>query len=677
MEIIVAPTAGYCFGVNKAVNNVFTLIEEGTRKIFTLGPVIHNEQVVKNLENRGVKVANCVEEVEDGGHVVIRAHGVTPEVYDKLKARNLKYSDATCPYVQRIHKLVEDRVKEHDNVIIVGDKDHPEVVGINGWCGNKAIIIDSEEDVDNIPDNLENVCVVAQTTLTNEKWEIINKKLKNKFENYKRFDTICSATVKRQTEATELAQKVDMMLVIGGKDSSNTRKLTQISSSYCPRTYQIETSGEIPPVDIKNIKRIGITAGASTPDWIIKEVIEKMNEFNTQENEMSFKEAFESSLVTLQTGQIVKGKIVAFNNAEVFVDLGFKSDGIIPMDQYTDDPDFNPASSIKVGDEIDVFVVRVNDSEGTVMLSKKKVDSMQSWVKVEEALTTQEPLTVKVTDVVSGGLIANYSGVRIFIPASQVSDRFVKDLNEYLKQTLTVRIIEYNRQKKKIVGSSKVILAEQRGRVESDFWATVEIGKKYDGVVKSLTDFGAFVDIGGVDGLVHLSELSWNRIKHPSQVLKVGDQIEVTIQEFDKDKRRISLGYRKSEDNPWLVTAAKYSVGDIVKGKVARIAPFGAFVQLDSGVDGLVHISQISNMRLVKADDVLKVGQEVEAKIIELNIETKKVSLSIKEVNPIDPAPKATEAVEGENNEEIIPSEYKEDMNVTLGDVIEASEKSE
>ncbi len=403
-----------------------------------------------------------------------------------------------------------------------------------------------------------------------------------------------------------------------------------------------------------------------------------MDELNKQENELSFQEAFESSMVTLKSGEIVKGRIIGFNNAEIYVDLGYKSDGIIPVSEYTDDPDFKPEANIKVGDEIEVFVVRVNDGDGNVMLSKKKVDSMKSIDSIEEAYENKTPVTGKVVEITNGGIVASVKGVRVFIPASQIAERYVKDLGEYLRQTVTVRIVEFNKQKRKIVGSQRVILAEQRERNEGEFWTNVEVGKKYAGIVKSLMDFGAFVDIGGVDGLVHVSELSWTKVKHPSDVLKVGDKVQVTVLEFDKDKKRISLGLRKEEDNPWFKAAEKYKVGDVVKGTVVRLVPFGAFIELEKGLDGLVHISQISSVRIAKPGDVLQIGQEVEARVLEVNTETKKISLSIKDVNPIDPAPSADQPVYDESKasatetavEEEAPSEHREELSNTIADAL-------
>lgn len=680
MKIILAKSAGFCFGVNNAIKIAHKLIDNGNEKVYTLGPLIHNEQVILELEQKGVSVLSDVSEAVPGSSVIIRAHGITPEVYEKLEQKQVKVIDATCPYVHKIHRLVRDKQQEGYTVVIAGDREHPEVIGINGWCGNRAFIAGGPEDIERFTDQCDNCCLVSQTTLTKEKFESIYNKLKEKCKNVVKFDTICNATSSRQEEAEKIAKQSDMVLVIGSRKSSNTQKLFEISKKYCSETYLVETYGDLPPINKEKIKTLGITAGASTPERIIKEVIERMDELNKQENELSFEEAFESSMVSLRSGEIVKGRIIGYNNAEIYVDLGYKSDGIIPIDEYTDDPDFKPETSIKIGDEIEVFIVRVNDGEGNVMLSKKRVDSIRSIDTIEEAYENKTPVTGKVVEVTNGGVVASVKGVRVFIPASQISERYVKDLNEYMRQTVTVRIVEFNKQKHKIVGSQRVILSENREKNETEFWNNVEVGKKYDGVVKNLMDFGAFVDIGRVDGLVHVSELSWSKVKHPSEVLKVGDKVQVTVLEFDRDKKRISLGLRKEEDNPWFSAAEKYKVGDIVKGTVVRLVPFGAFVELEKGLDGLVHISQISNVRIAKPGDVLQIGQEIEAKVVEVNVESKKISLSIKEVNPIDPAPaaaqtKAGEKPAGENAEEAIPSEHKEALSNTIADAINTTEE--
>jgi 4-hydroxy-3-methylbut-2-enyl diphosphate reductase len=614
-----------------------------------------------------VKTIDNPDQAAEASQVVIRAHGVSPDVISSLNEKGLTVVNATCPYVEKIQSLVCQKYKEGCTIIIAGDKNHPEIIGINGWCNNSAIIIDKEEQVDNLPATLENICVVAQTTFIREKWEKIIQSLNKRFENVLKFDTICNATDKRQVEADKISKEVDMVLVVGGENSSNTNKLYEICKTNCNKTFKIQTASDIPPVDIKKIKKIGITAGASTPDWVIKEVILKMSELDKQDIEMSFADAFESSLVTLTTGQITKGRIIGYNNTEVYVDLGFKSDGIIPMQEFSDDVDFNPEKSLKVGDEVDVFVVRVNDGEGNVMLSKKKVDAVKGWDVLENAFETKKPVTVKISEKVNGGVIGYSNGVKIFIPASQISDRFVKDLTEFVKQVMQIEIIEINKQKRRVVGSARVILERNKEFSSNEIWNNIQIGKTYKGQVKSLMDFGAFVDIGGVDGLVHLSELSWKKIKHPSEVVKVGDEITVSVLEFDKDKKRISLGFKKFEDNPWNKIAEKYEVNSVISGKVVRLVPFGAFVEIEEGIDGLVHISQISNFRLGKPGDVLKVGQQVDAKITELDIEAKKISLSIKEVNPIDPVgAKKPEAAESESEE--LPTEHKEEMTNTIGE---------
>ncbi len=676
MELIIASTAGFCFGVNNAVKIVFDLATKSNEKIYTLGPIIHNEQVVEKLNRFGVTAADSPEQATAPAKVVIRAHGVGPETLKALAGKGLDVVNATCPYVEKIQRLVSQKYREGCQIIIIGDEKHPEIIGINGWCDNTAYIIEDVSQVDLLPDIEKNICVVAQTTFIREKWEKIIQSLNKRFEKVIKFDTICNATDKRQTEAGKISKEVDMVLVIGGINSSNTHKLYEICKANCESTYKIQTASDIPPVDIKKIKKIGITAGASTPDWVIKEVIHKMSELDKQDLELSFADAFESSLVTLTTGQITKGKIIGYNMNEVFVDLGYKSDGIIPMHEFSDDPEFNPEKSLKVGDEIDVFVVRVNDGEGNVLLSKKKVDAVKGWDVIESAYEAQNPVNVRITEKVNGGVIGNANGVRIFIPASQLSDRFVKDLSEFVKQILPVQIIEINKQKRKVVGSARVLIEKNKESVSSELWGSIEIGKTYNGVVKSLMDFGAFVDIGGVDGLVHLSELSWNKVKHPSEVVKVGDEISVTVLEFDREKKRISLGYKKAEENPWNKVAEKYQVGNVITGKVVRLVPFGAFVEIEQGLDGLVHISQISNVRLGKPGDVLKVGQTVEAKITELDTEAKKISLSIKEVNPIDPVgAKKEEPVAAASEEEEIPTEHKEEMTNTIAENLTESDE--
>lgn len=669
-KIIVAKTAGFCFGVDNAVKLAFRTVNENPDNTFTLGEVIHNRQVLERLESKGVRIIREPGELKGNEHVVIRAHGIGENVYKELTDRNAVIHDATCPYVKRIHNLVRQKYAEGCTIIIVGDRNHPEVIGVNGWCENSAYVVSSIEEVEALPDFDNCVCVFAQTTMKPEKYDEIYDFIKKKFAITMKFDTICSATEKRQREAREISGTVDMMIVIGGSNSSNTQKLYEICSENCPLTYKIETVAELPPLDIKNINTIGITAGASTPDWVIKEVIETMEEnMNRQETEMSFKEAFEESEVnSLRAGEIVKGRIIGYNTSEVFVDLGYKADGTISMEEFLDDPNFDPVKDLKEGDEILVYITKVNDGEGNVSLSKKRVDLIRGIEEIEEAFNEKKPLEAVVKEVVNGGVVASYKGIRVFIPASQVSDHFVKDLNEFLNKKIKFEILEMSKNKRRVVGSCKNVLEREKARKLEEFWNNVEVGKEYTGTVKSLTDFGAFVDLGGVDGLIHLSELSWKKISKPSEVLKVGQKVTVKILGFDREKQKVSLGYKKPEDNPWYNIEKKYSVGDVVEGKIMRLVPFGAFVELEEGVEGLVHISQISNVHLGKPDEVLSVGQVVKMKVLEVNPELKKISLSIREVEPIDPVRESDE--QGESEQDGVPTSHVEEMKTTIADII-------
>jgi len=664
MEIKVAKYAGFCFGVDKAVKTSFELDYEGN--IYTLGELIHNSDVIEQLRKKGIKAINNLDELKEGDCVIIRAHGIGKKVYDELNALNVKVLDATCPYVKRIHEIVKKEYEAGKKIVIVGDSKHPEVIGINGWCEGKALIINDEKEAEQLPYFEQKAAVVAQTTFNRTKYEDICEVLKKKFAFVLKFDTICSATVQRQSEAEKLSREVDAMIVIGGRNSSNTQKLFEICKKNCPATYLIENADELPLYD-KNVRTVGITAGASTPETVIKEVIFHMEGMmNGHEGEINFSEALEMTLTELKTNEIVKGKIIGYNNNDIFVDLGYKADGIIPMEEFLDDPDFDPEKDLKPGDEIEAMIVKINDGEGNVLLSKKKVDSIRGFELVEEAFKNKTPIDVIIKEIVKGGAVADYKGVRVFIPASQISDRFVKDLEPFKGKKVKVLITEMAN-KRRVVGSCRAIIEAEKEAKSEAFWNDVEIGKEYTGTVKSITNFGVFVDIGGVDGLIHVSELSWKKIDDPSSIMKVGDVVKVRVISFDKEKQKVSLGYRKMEDNPWYNIENKYPVGSVVTGTVLRMVPFGVFVELEEGVEGLVHISQISNVRLGRPEEVLKIGQKVEMKVMDVNPELKKISLSIKEVNPIDPQ-KSEETV-SEPGEEI-PTEHSEEMKNTIGDLI-------
>ncbi len=666
MNIIVAQHSGFCFGVKNAVN---CAMEESLKKnefIYTYGDLIHNNITIHELQEHNIISVDNIDNFKAGDTVVLRAHGIAKNDYQTLKEKGLNIIDATCPFVKKIHRIVEENFDSGKRIIIIGDLGHPEVIGINGWCNNTALIFNDISDVEKVKESLNNSAVVVQTTQNINKYNEIKNFLQKTYENIDFYDTICNTTIGRQEDAKRIASNVDMMLVIGSNHSANSRQLFNICKRECAHTYLVETADDIPRIINDNIKNIGITAGASTPDKVIKEVIGRMEELNKQgienTNDVSFKDALEDSLVTLRTGQVVKGKVISYSTQaqEVYVDLGFKIDGTIPFSEYSDDPDFDPEKSIEEGQEIEVLVIRVNESEGSVSLSKKKVDNKKKWKTIENAYKHKNTIQVKVKEVIKGGLLTICEGQEVFIPASQVSDRFIRNLNKYTDNTLDIRIIELNRRRKKVVGSARVLIEEEKERAEKEIWEGIEKNKVYSGVVKSITDFGVFVDIGGIDGLVHISELSWSKINHPSEVVKKGQHMEVFVLDFDKETNKISLGFRKDEDNPWFNAEEKFAVGNIVTGKVVRIVPFGAFIEIAKGIDGLVHISQISTVRINKVEDVLSVDMEVEAKIIETDLETKKISLSIKEVKPIEP-PYAQEIMNNNIEPEASERSYRND----------------
>ena len=659
MPVILAKSAGFCFGVDRAVS--YLLEKCKNEKISTYGPIIHNQNVVDKLKENGVESIDNIDDLKDGYKLAIRTHGVGKGIIDTLEKKGVEYIDLTCPYVKKIHKIVAENHLNGKKIVIVGDKSHPEVIGINGWCEESAFITTETDDIPQYISPSDDICIVSQTTLDRKTFEKITNFLKNYCQNVCVFDTICKATSERQKEAAEISKKSDIMIVIGGKNSSNTNKLADICKINCKDTYKIENFEEFPQdIDIPK-KTIGITAGASTPLWIIKEVVSNMTEKENGVIDFAKEfEEYEKSLITLNTGDIVTGTVIRVQDNGVSVNLGYKSDGFVPATEMTDDPSVNIYDMVKPGDEIEVFVVRVSDVEGEVTLSKKKIDSIKNASLLEEALESKEILEGKVIDAVNGGVIVFYKGMRIFVPASQASDRFLSDLSLLVGTEVKFRIIDISKRRgrNKVVGSIKSVLKEEKNKLSEEFWANVEVGKKYEGIVKSLTAFGAFVDVGGVDGLVHISELSWSKIKHPSEVVKVGDAIEVYIIECDKEAGKISLGFKKVEDNPWEKAKAELELDKVVEAKIVRIVPFGAFAQIFPGVDGLIHISQVANKRIAKVEDELTVGQYVQAKIVELDLEKQKIGLSIRALlAPVEeeaPAEVAEETVVSEEVAEAV-----------------------
>ncbi|MGN0613459.1 MAG: bifunctional 4-hydroxy-3-methylbut-2-enyl diphosphate reductase/30S ribosomal protein S1 [Porcipelethomonas sp.] len=630
-EIKVAETAGFCFGVDRAVKLVYGEIEKGNKSVATLGPIIHNADVVGDLESRGVRIVSSVSELREGETAVIRSHGVGGDIYRQLEEKGNPYIDATCPFVSRIHKIVREKTNEGFFILIAGDKNHPEVQGIVGHCDENCYVFKDEFELKEFFSKIykkitKKLAIVAQTTYNILIWgECI--KVIPKDDNILVFDTICNATSQRQSDAALLSKEADVMIVVGGRNSSNTVKLYNVCCENCP-SYHIENADELYSLNLKNADKIGITAGASTPAYIIKEVQNTMAEIF--EEDINFEEALEQSFKKVHTGERVKGYIAAVNNSEAIVDIGTKHTGYVPLSELTDDQTKRPSDIVSVGDEVDLIVTKINDQEGIVMLSKKKVDELVGFDNISKAKEEDAVLEGTVLSVVKGGILVSVDGVRVFVPASQTGIGRDKELDELLKKKVELKIIEVNESRRRAVGSIKAVTKAQREAAKAAFWETAEVGKVYKGEVKSLTSYGAFVDLGGIDGMVHISELSWSRIKHPSQVVKAGDILEVYIKDLDKEAGRISLGFKKAEDNPWVKFQNEYSVGDVVKAKVVSITPFGAFAQIIEGVDGLIHISQIADKRVDNVNDVLSVGQEVDVKITEIDAEKKRISISMR-----------------------------------------------
>lgn len=634
MSIETARFAGFCFGVDRAVKAVEEQLALGKR-VATIGEIIHNPQIVSQFSAAGVQVVQSAAEVPEGYTAVIRSHGIEAAAIRELSVRGIETVDATCPFVAKIHRIVESQPQE-TVILLAGDPGHPEVQGIVGHASVPVSVFQSAEELERICINcklLANfpVILAAQTTFNRREWQKCEEIIKKVCTRLTIFDTICSATTMRQKEAETLSRHCDLMVVVGGRHSSNTKKLWEICSQHA-RSVLVEDAQELFGVDMAGVFRAGITAGASTPARIIKEVQKTMSELLNSQNqeELSFEELLNQNFKSTYTGEKVKGIVTGIAPNEISVDIGTKHAGYLPISEFTDDPAANISEMVKKGDELELMVVRVNDVEGTVMLSKKRLDAIAGFEKVMNAVDTGEILDGTVVDVVKGGVLALTNGVKVFIPASQATMSRGQDLNTLLKQKVQFKILEVNRQRRRAVGSIRAVISEQRKALEEKFWSDVEVGKRYTGTVKSLTSYGAFVDLGGVDGMIHISELSWQRIKHPSQVVKEGDVVEVYVKDIDPEKKKISLGYKKTEDNPWVILQNTYQVGDVATVKVVSMTTFGAFAQLIPGVDGLIHVSQIANERIGKPSDVLSVGEEVRVKITEIDFENKRVSLSIR-----------------------------------------------
>ena len=629
MQIILAKTAGFCFGVNRAVKLTYELLEQG-RPVATLGPLIHNPQVVEDLESKGAITCDSVDDVPDGCEVVIRSHGVGQSVYDKISTRRLAYHDATCPFVTKIHKIAARAGAEGAMLLVAGDAKHPEVQGIVGHTTGKVEVFANLAELEKLLPELiqqKSIFAVAQTTFNVQSWETCKEFLKNQCTNAKIFDTICNATWARQQEAEDLSQKCDHMVVIGGHHSSNTQKLLQVAARHTT-AINVETADELDPAWLAGAARVGVTAGASTPSSIIEEVLNSMSE--EIRDDMSFEEMLAASEAKpLYAGKIVKAKVISVSPTECVVGIdGSKHTGIVKLSEMSHDPNAKMEDLVKVDDELDLVVVKTNDQEGVDTLSRVRFEAQKGMKDVSEAAENGTVMEGDVMEANKGGVVVNVKGVRVFVPRSQATMRRDEDYTKLVGQHVKLVITECAG--RKIVGSINKVTAEENKAKRDEFWKNVEVDKQYTGVVKSLTSYGAFVDIGGVDGLCHISELSWNNIKHPSEVVSVGDTIEVYVKSYDPENQKVSLGYKKEEDNPWEKLKNEYPIGSEFEAPVVSITKFGAFVRILPGIDGLVHISEISNERVNKVSDVLKVGDMVKVKLINVDFDRKRISLSMK-----------------------------------------------
>ena len=639
MRIRVAKSAGFCYGVRRAVEMAERAAAQGP--VYLLGHITHNDHVIRRLEELGAVTISAPEEAPEGATVLIRAHGEPDSTFQALQARGCRVLDATCPNVTRIHEIVRDAQARGRVPVVVGEADHPEILGILG-CASRGRVVSGWDELEQIMEKEPDffglpLTFVSQTTAILAKWEKIVENTKKVCTNAEFFDTICNATSRRQSEALELAGQCDAMIVIGDQKSSNTRKLTQLCASRCPMVVQAERGRGVDREQFGRIGTLGITAGASTPEWIIKEVSNKMSD-EIMEIEQSFAEMLEESFKILNTGDRVTGTVAAITPTEVQVELGVKYPGTIPLSELSDDPDVKVEDIAKVGEEIEAIVMLVSDRDCVVKLSKKRLDADKNWETVENAVENKDVLEGVITEENKGGLVASVKGIRVFIPASQSGKPRGADLSEMVKTKVQLRITEVNRARRRVVGSIRAVAAEARAAAAAAIWDNIEVGKRYSGTVKSLTSYGAFVDIGGVDGMVHISELSWSRIKTPSEVVSVGDPIEVYVISFDPDKKKISLGVKDHSQEPWTVFTEKYAVGDVASVRVVKLMTFGAFAEIVPGVDGLIHISQLADHRVEKPEDVVHEGDTVDAKITAIDEEHKKVSLSIRALLESAPA---------------------------------------
>ena len=668
IEVYLANNAGFCGGVKRAV----ILADKGAEKgVYSLGPLVHNQRVVEELEKKGVVTVENIDNINNS-KVIIRSHGIHKSIREELIENKNQIIDCVCSKVKKIYDIVEEKYAEGYNIVIYGDPRHPEIISINSYANDEAIIVQDEKDLEKIPKG--KLAIVSQTTNNEKKYKNLINLIKDiSKDEILVYNTICSATKNRQESAIELSKEVDAMIVLGGKNSSNSNKLAQVSREHCKNVYFIESIDELDFYKIKKFNKIGITAGASTPDSVIKEAVSSMENFDN--NEMM--EAIESSFKRIRRGEVVEGEVLFVNENEVMVNIGYRSDGIISKEEISNEADVDPQELFKPGDKIEVYIMKIDDGDGNVVLSHKRVKNMKVWDDIEELYKEEKRVEVEVKSVVKGGLIADLEGLKAFIPASHVSVRFQKDLSKYVSKTLLCEIIDFDKSKRRIVLSRKNVEAEELEGEKAKVYSSIHEGDIIEGTVQRLTNFGAFVDVGGVDGLIHISELSWNRVKHPADVVSPGDKVKVLVLNVDEEKNRIALGLKQTTKKPWDVFTESVQVGDVVQGKVVNLLDFGAFVRLESGVDGLLHVSQISKEHVEKPSDKLEIGEEITDKVTDIDQDDKKISLSMKALLEPEVEETETEEVQYEEADEEVYEEKEETPQVEKVEKVEKKEENE
>jgi 4-hydroxy-3-methylbut-2-enyl diphosphate reductase len=630
LEILVGDYSGFCFGVDRAMDIAFEIGENEGDNAYTLGPLIHNPQAVKKLDDVGVGLTDSIDDVNDGT-IIIRSHGVAPEVIEKAKKKGLKVVNATCPFVEKAQKKVQKLQQDGYQVLISGDKNHPEVVGILGFTNNEAMVIEDRSDYSKIP-NSNKIGLITQTTQSISDLQNLVTYLLPEVKNLKVHNTICTTTNQRQKEADEIAKKVELMIVIGGYNSANTNRLAEICRESGVNTHHIETAEELQADWFANIKKVGITAGASTPNWIIKEAVKRMEEINEEQNqeEVQQNEGADFSATELKKDDVVEGTVSEITAEGVYVDVGAKTEGFIPTEELAHS-NASAEEVLEVEEKIEVSVLNPEGEDGHAILSKKKVDQEQAWEEIKEAKKNEEIIEAEVTKEVKGGLVVDV-GLRGFIPASHVAIDYIEDLSQFVGETLELKVIEAERDNNNVVLSRKSLLEEEQAEKEDEILDSLEEESVVEGTVTKLVDFGAFVDLGGIEGLLHISEISWGRIDHPEDVLEEGEEIEVKILAVDKDAKRISLGLKQIQPDPWEEFIAEYEVGDVIEGKITKTVDFGAFMEVKPGVEGLIHISQLSHEHVETVEEVVSEGDVVEAEVINISSDERKIGLSIKEL---------------------------------------------